>query len=596
MNPFILNQTIASTVRYPCAEKAKPVESSDILSGMRFDDMNDNLSNVNADLQSLAQGSQGRWRLSACGVTAGLRSIPALVAVDAYAAETGRRRIALVSGLSGNVEDAALGLRALQWAAGAHHPYAGNVALTGVPLANPEGRTDLSAAFPPQGNFFYDADAPETRYLWRWLCFQAPDLALEIRTGNTVEWRANAAAGELGPALGAPGVVLDESSLVAALGRGTPDNLGPIPGLRLTTPDGLLEGELERLWNIVGSQPGSLGASAARNTLGARRRRSFLELGGVLAGVYGYALDPVNYTQGVAISGRLRLAQLEPSGESPVEGIVRLLEPYVSGAIPMFGDRPSGANLAGLLWGQELAEATGDRRYSDLIVQVADRYQAVPRGTAPPPCDPDFRTEDMFMAGAMLGRAFSITGERNYLDILTRFLLDGEIQQDDGLFRHCRSAPYFWGRGNGFAALGLTETLTYLPEDHPDRGAVLAMYRRLLEGMRNVQEPSGMYPEVLDFPGSYHEFTATCMAGYAMARGLRRGWLDESYRESLRMAWQGVSERVDDNGDVVDACISTGVQENLRDYLHRPAVFGFDDRSGSMALWFAVEMERLSRG
>ena len=62
------------------------------------------------------------------------------------------------------------------------------------------------------------------------------------------------------------------------------------------------------------------------------------------------------------------------------------------------------------------------------------------------------------------------------------------------------------------------------------------------------------------------------------------------------MAWQGVSERVDDNGDVVDACISTGVQENLRDYLHRPAVFGFDDRSGSMGLWFAVEMERLSRG
>ena len=421
-------------------------------------------------------------------------------------------------------------------------------------------------------------------------------MALEIRAGDTVEWQANAVAGELGAALGGSGVALEDSSLSAALGRGTPDNLGPIPGLRLTTPDGLLEGELERLWNIVGSQPGSLGVSAARNTLAARRQRSFLELGRVLAGVYGYALDPVNYTQGVAISGRLRLARLEPSGGSPVEGIVRLLEPYVSGAIPMFGNRPSGANLAGLLWGQELAEATGDHRCSDLIVQVADRYQAVPRGTAPPPCDPDFRTEDMFMAGAMLGRAFSITGERRYLDILTRFLLDGEIQQDDGLFRHCRSAHYFWGRGNGFAALGLTETLTYVPEDHQDRDAVLAMYRRVLEGMRNAQEPSGMYPEVLDFPGSYHEFTATCMAGYAMARGLRRGWLDESYRESLRMAWQGVSERVDDNGDVVDACISTGVQENLREYLHRPAVFGFDDRSGSMGLWFAVEMERLSRG
>ena len=34
----------------------------------------------------------------------------------------------------------------------------------------------------------------------------------------------------------------------------------------------------------------------------------------------------------------------------------------------------------------------------------------------------------------------------------------------------------------------------------------------------------------------------------------------------------------------------------VREYLDRPAIFGFDDRSGGMALWFAVEMERLDRG
>ena len=105
-----------------------------------------------------------------------------------------------------------------------------------------------------------------------------------------------------------------------------------------------------------------------------------------------------------------------------------------------------------------------------------------------------------------------------------------------------------------------------------------------------------MYPQVLDFPGSYPEFTATCMIGYAMARGLQRGWLDQSYLASAQLAWQGVSERVDEAGNVVDACASTGVQSNLKDYLDRPAIFGFDDRSGGMALWFAVEMERLARG
>ena len=47
---------------------------------------------------------------------------------------------------------------------------------------------------------------------------------------------------------------------------------------------------------------------------------------------------------------------------------------------------------------------------------------------------------------------------------------------------------------------------------------------------------------------------------------------------------------------MVDACASTGVQNSVRDYLDRPAICGFDDRSGGMALWFATEMERLERG
>ena len=196
------------------------------------------------------------------------------------------------------------------------------------------------------------------------------------------------------------------------------------------------------------------------------------------------------------------------------------------------------------------------------------------------------------MASAMLGRAFGITGERRYLDLLVNFLINSRIQQESGLFWHCRSAPFYWGRGNGFPALGLTETLSFLPEDFPGREAVMSMYRNLLDGLVRIQNPSGMLPQVLNVPGSYQEFTATCMLGYAMARGLRRGWLDPSYQTPLNLAWRGVSQRIDGEGNVVDGCASTGVQETLEEYLDRPAIFGFDDRSGGMALWFAVEMER----
>jgi hypothetical protein len=75
----------------------------------------------------------------------------------------------------------------------------------------------------------------------------------------------------------------------------------------------------------------------------------------------------------------------------------------------------------------------------------------------------------------------------------------------------------------------------------------------------------------------------------------RRGWLDTSFRASVDLAWQGVTERIDDQGGIVDACTNTGVQDSRRDYLDRPAIFGRDDRSGSMALWFALELSRLQR-
>ena len=558
--------------------------------------MKNPIADLTASLKALATNSSGRWKHAACGVTSGVQAIPALLHRDAYLPVSKRARVILISGLSGKDSDVALALRALELFRNEDDRLGDRIALSAIPWGNPQGSHDISAGYPPLDNFFNDPQEPEKRYLWRWICFQAPGLVLEVRAGESVRWQANDAAAGLGPALSAARDAVEDGSLLAALGKGTPDGLGPIPGLRLTCSSQSLAAELGRLWNAVSAQADSSAASPARRALDERRARSYLDVAGTLASVYGHQLDPVNYTQGVGISGRLRLAQLRQQDETTTSSIAQLVEPYVSGDLAMFGDQAGGANLAGLIWGEELSVATGDRRYSDLIVNVADRYHPGADDGAPPPCDPDFRTEDMFMAGALLGRAFGITGQVRYLDLLVKFLADSRIQQGNGLFWHCRSGPYFWGRGNGFAALGLTETLTYLPESHPGRDALLDMYRRLLDGLRQVQEQSGMFRQVLDFPGAYHEFTATCMAGYALARGLGRGWLDSSHQAVVDLAWQGVCERIDGEGNVVDGCAGTGVQGNLKDYLDRPAIFGFDDRSGGMALWFAVEMERLARG
>ena len=161
---------------------------------------------------------------------------------------------------------------------------------------------------------------------------------------------------------------------------------------------------------------------------------------------------------------------MTPPAPTRARELTALLRDFIDQAAAApggFGEGLAPAALASVLWGDELSLAAGDPRYANLIVDAANRFQPAPPGEAPPPCDPHFRTEDLFMAGALLGRAYRLTGHSRHLDLLAQFLLDGGIQQESGLFWHCRSAPFYWGRGNGFAALGLTETLTYMPENHP---------------------------------------------------------------------------------------------------------------------------------
>lgn len=555
-------------------------------------------------VDSLVRARPGFWTRTSFGVTRSLESIPALLDRNAYSPNTARARVLLIGGLSGMAEDVDVALHALELYAGGGDALALRVGLSAVPCVNLDGLRlnagpgngaggNPSGPYPPEGDFYFDASDPEKRYLWRWLCFQAPDLVLEVLPGNSVRWECNRAAQTLGPAVGAR--MVDDHSLVGALGQGHPEGLAPVPAMRLYASEDQLPRELSRLFGVARDQD-LWASSGARKALDARRSRSKVDVARVLATTYGHTFEPVVYTQGVPISGRLRLAELDVRRGSPAAEIAALLDNFTGPAPSEFGEGLGPAALASVVWGDALSHATGDQRYRELIIAAANRYQDAGADQPPPPSDPEFRTEDMFMNGAILGRAYELTGDRRYADLLTAFLLNGKIQQNHGLFWHCRSAPYYWGRGNGFAALGLAESLTYLPEDHPDQDAVLDMYHRLLESLRRLQHPSGMLSNVLDFPGSFLEFTSTCMMGYAVARGLRRGWLPHEFRECADLAWQGVSERIDDAGNVMDACASTGVQQNVRDYLDRPAIYGFDDRSGGMALWFAVEMEWLDRG
>ena len=568
---------------------------------------------INAALVNLVRKrSPERWQSVPIGLTPLWRPMLALIDTRSmpFSGDEHRPSVLLVAGLRGETMDTPRILVALDQFARSSAAGASGVALSVLAASNPDALaggdwepaagdpTDLTQGFPPDGGFYSDETGPESRYLWRWVCYQAPDLLLEVAlsddSARQPHWEANAAASgnPVASALGAS-AASDNDSLVAALGRPSGDSPGVIPALRLTTHWTGLTDSLQSLWAVT-KQGSDVPPSPARLALDARRRRSPVEIARILAGRYGHALDPVNYTQGVGISGRLRLAALDDALPNPTDDIAAMID-HIAADPPAYLADAGGAALAGVVWAARLADYTGDEKYRRLFFYAADRFTARGSGEAPAPCDPDFRVEDMFMAGAMLGRAYRISGDDRYADLLATFLLDGsDVQEANGLFRHARSAPFYWSRGNGFAALGYAEALTYLPDDHPARETLLQRHRRHLDALLRVQQTWGTFGELVDLPGAWGELTSTSMIGYALARGLRLGWLpsaeEAGYSAGLRACWRAVSERIDEEGGVVDGCISTGVMPDQRAYLNRTAVNGYDDRTGSLALWFACEM------
>ena len=139
------------------------------------------------------------------------------------------------------------------------------------------------------------------------------------------------------------------------------------------------------------------------------------------------------------------------------------------------------------------------------------------------------------------------------------------------------------------------EALTYLPAAWPERGAVLRSYQALMRGMVTQQAADGMWRQVVDEPGSYREFTVTAMMVAAMARGLRLGWIDASYRPVVDRAWRGLLARIAEDGTLIDVCTGTGAGPTKMYYLNRAGLTGPDNRGGGMALTAAIEMEELAR-
>ncbi len=551
---------------------------------------------IATELATLVTGPEG-YRVGAIGLTAAGRGVTALEpAVPVLATQP---RIVLVAGLDGSAQGTRVVLDLAAWrltdASLLRNRRRWQVAAVPCALpdrcdpasgASPGAATASGPVFPPEKGFFDAPEFRESRYLWRWVTMLAPDLVIEVRRGSALEWRTNTLARPRVPASTAAA----SGSLAGALGTGTPSGLAPVAAVQISGPPAEVTRALrEFLDGRATRSPSPMGRA-----LLVRQGRSPLALARMLAARYP-ATPTMSYIPALSWSGALRVSAI--TGDPQYRDlVVAQMAPFLSGEKPAIAEPFLLTSLAGHQAFFDLAELEGHPQADALARTAADfilgqKPEEIVRFATS-------WTDDMFMATSVLARAAKRTGDQKYADAVAHLLTSysTRLQRQDRLFIHAASGPHPWGRGNGFAAFGLMEALTYLPAAWPARPEVLDSFRRLMAGMRRHQAPDGSWHQVIDEPGTYREFTATAMIVAAMARGLRLGWIDASFDEVVQRGWRAVQARVSETGDLVDVCTGTGAGQNATReyYLNRPAIFGPDDRGGAMALTAALEMHALN--
>jgi unsaturated rhamnogalacturonyl hydrolase len=203
-----------------------------------------------------------------------------------------------------------------------------------------------------------------------------------------------------------------------------------------------------------------------------------------------------------------------------------------------------------------------------------------------------FWIDDMFMVTLVQVQAYRATGDRRYIDRAAREMaayLD-TLQQPNGLFYHAPDVPFFWARGNGWVAAGMTGLLLSLPAGSPFRERIIRGYAKMMAVLKRYQTKDGLWNQLIDDPSAWPETSGSAMFAYALISGVKNGWLDEAaYGPVARKAWLGLVGYIDEEGRVGNVCEGTNKKNDRAYYLNRKRLTG-DMHGEAPVLWCAYAL------
>jgi unsaturated rhamnogalacturonyl hydrolase len=224
-----------------------------------------------------------------------------------------------------------------------------------------------------------------------------------------------------------------------------------------------------------------------------------------------------------------------------------------------------------------LYAATGDERYKQAAYLLRKQLETHPRTSEGGFWHKQIYPNQMWLDGIYMASPFYAEFARafdepeGFDDVARQIILIEQHTRDPktGLLYHgwdeSRSqgwadprsgcSPSFWGRAMGWYAMALPDVLDHLPGDHPKRDTILSIFQITISAITAVQDQAtGVWYQVLDQgdrEGNYLEASASCMFVYAIAKGVRRGYIDPTYLDAAKRGYAGILQqfiRVDDAG------------------------------------------------
>ena len=248
-----------------------------------------------------------------------------------------------------------------------------------------------------------------------------------------------------------------------------------------------------------------------------------------------------------------------------------------------------------------LYQKTKKKKYLKLGLPYADTQWEVPENAKPSEKEwagkgYSWQTrlwiDDMYMITIVQSEAYKATGDPKYINRAAKemVLYLDELQHPNGLFYHAPDVPYYWGRGDGWMAVGMTELLYNLPEKDPNRARIMKGYLLMMDNLKKYVNKDGLWNQLITEPDFWTETSGSAMFAYAMIVGVNNGWLNkEEYAPVARRAWLGLCNYINDKNDLTEVCVGTGKKNSKQYYMDRPRIAG-DYHGQAPIIWCAYAL------